>query len=64
MCKGAGGERGHGGLAGSPLPGVGVPRHGWRGRVGSREDMPGQFPGCDEEGVWAPAVSSVRGTEL
>lgn len=32
--------------------------------IGSLEAGLGQFPGCGEEGVWAPAVSSVRGTEL
>lgn len=32
--------------------------------IGSLEAVLGQFPGCGEEGVWAPAVSSVRGTEL
>lgn len=34
------------------------------GHPGSLEAMLGQFPGCGEEGVRAPAAPSVGGTEL
>ena len=39
-------------------------RDGWKVHAGSLEAVLGQFPGCGEEGVRAPAAPSVSGTEL